>query len=89
MPRKKPCANLAIKSLPRSRSDVEAKVAEVKKAAQGEDVAAIKSATEALGEAIQKIGAAVYQGQDVPGGMKRVHSQILIPKPDRMLLKVK
>jgi molecular chaperone DnaK len=48
------------------RSDVEAKSAEVKKVAQGEDVAAIKSTTEALGQAIQKIGASVYQGSDAP-----------------------
>src|SRR5215216_5954748 len=48
------------------KSDVEAKVAEVKKSAQGEDVAAIKSATEALGEVVQKIGAAVYQGSEAP-----------------------
>ncbi len=46
------------------RSDVEAKVAEAKSAAQGEDVEKIKAATEALGLAIQKIGASVYeQGQ--------------------------
>jgi len=44
-----------------TKSDVEAKVAEVKKAAEGEDVPAIKSATEALSEAVQKIGAAVYE----------------------------
>ncbi len=50
-----------------TKSEVEAKVAEVKKAAEGEDVAAIKSATEALGQAIQKIGAAVYQEPNVPG----------------------
>jgi molecular chaperone DnaK len=50
-----------------TRSEVEAKAAEVKTAAQGEDVAAIKSATEALGQAVQKIGASVYQGQNVPG----------------------
>ena len=48
------------------KSDVEAKVAEVKKVAEGEEVAAIKSATEALGEVVQKIGAAVYQGSDTP-----------------------
>jgi molecular chaperone DnaK len=42
-------------------------VADVKKAAEGEDVAAIKSATEALGQSIQKIGAAVYQEPNVPG----------------------
>jgi molecular chaperone DnaK len=51
-----------------TRSEVEAKVSEVKNVAQGEDVAAIKSATEALGQAIQKIGASVYQGQATPGG---------------------
>jgi len=50
-----------------TRSEVEAKVAEVKKAAEGEDVAAIKSATEALGQVIQKIGAAVYQEPNAPG----------------------
>ena len=43
------------------KSDIEAKVADVRGKAQGEDVAAIKSATEALGQAIQKIGAAVYE----------------------------
>ena len=50
------------------RSEVESKVTEVKSVAQADDVAAIKSATEALGQALQKIGASVYQGQDVPGG---------------------
>jgi molecular chaperone DnaK len=46
------------------RSDVEAKTAEVKSVAQGEDVDKIKAATEELGLAIQKIGASVYeQGQ--------------------------
>jgi molecular chaperone DnaK len=47
-----------------TRSEVEAKVTEVKNASQGEDVAAIRSATEALGQAVQKIGASVYQGQN-------------------------
>jgi molecular chaperone DnaK len=50
------------------RSEVETKVTEVKSVAQGEDVAAIKAATEALGQSIQKIGASVYQGQNTPGG---------------------
>ncbi len=49
------------------KSDIEAKVADVKKAAEGEDVAAMKSATETLGEAIQKIGASVYE-QNPPTG---------------------
>jgi len=50
------------------KSEVEAKSAEVKKAAQGDDVAAIKSATEALGQTIQKIGASVYQQNPAAGG---------------------
>ena len=50
-----------------TRSEVEAKMAEVKSVLQGEDVAAIKAATEALGQAIQKIGASVYQGENMPG----------------------
>lgn len=51
------------------RSDIEAKVVEVKSAAEGEDVERIKSVTEALGQAIQKIGASVYeQGQASGGG---------------------
>jgi molecular chaperone DnaK len=50
-----------------TRSEVEAKVTEVKNASQGEDVAAIRSATEALGQVVQKIGASVYQGQNTPG----------------------
>jgi molecular chaperone DnaK len=50
------------------KSDIEKKVAEVKSKAQSDDVAAIKSATEALGEAIQKIGASVYQQPNAPSG---------------------
>ena len=49
------------------KSEVEAKAAEVKKVAQGDDVAAIKSATEALGQVIQKIGASVYQQPNAAG----------------------
>jgi molecular chaperone DnaK len=49
------------------RSDIETKVTEVKSVAQTEDVEKIKSATEALGQAIQKIGASVYeQNQAAP-----------------------
>ena len=50
------------------KSDIEAKVAEVKKAAEGEDVAAMKASTEKLGEAIQKIGASVYEQNPTAGG---------------------
>jgi molecular chaperone DnaK len=51
-----------------TKSEVEAKVADVKKAAEGEDIAAMKSATEALGQAIQKIGASVYEQPNAAGG---------------------
>jgi molecular chaperone DnaK len=50
------------------KSEVEAKVADVKKVAQNEDVEAIRSATQALSDTIQKIGGAVYQGQAAPSG---------------------
>jgi len=50
------------------RSDVETKTADVRKAAEGEDVDAIKSAVEALNEVIQKIGASVYQQGEQAGG---------------------
>ena len=51
------------------KSDVEAKIADVKKAREGEDTAAIKSAAEALSTAMQKIGEAMAQqapAQDAP-----------------------
>jgi molecular chaperone DnaK len=52
------------------RTEVEKKVADVKQAAAGEDVAKIRSETEELGQVIQKIGGAVYQqqGQAAPAG---------------------
>ena len=43
------------------KTEVDAKVADVKKAAESDDVAKIHSETEALGQVIQKIGGAVYQ----------------------------
>jgi molecular chaperone DnaK len=43
------------------KSEIEAKSAEVKKASQTDNLEAIKTATEALGQVIQKIGASVYQ----------------------------
>jgi molecular chaperone DnaK len=50
------------------KSDIEAKVAEVRSAAQGDDIDKIRSATDTLGLAIQKIGASVYeQGQATTG----------------------
>ena len=49
-----------------TKSEIETKVTEVKKVAEGEDVPAIKAATESLGESIQKIGASVYEQPNVP-----------------------
>jgi molecular chaperone DnaK len=48
------------------KSDVEAKVAEVKRVVQADNIDEIKAATQALGESIQKIGGAVYQGEAAP-----------------------
>jgi molecular chaperone DnaK len=48
------------------KTEIEAKVAGVKKIAEGEDVVSIKAATEDLGQAIQKIGASVYEAQNPP-----------------------
>ncbi len=51
-------------------SEAEAKIAAVKSALQGTGIEAIKSATQALNETMQKIGQAVYskQQQPPPGG---------------------
>ena len=45
------------------KSEVEQKVAKVREVMNGDNVEAIRSATEALGQAIQKIGGAMYQQQ--------------------------
>jgi molecular chaperone DnaK len=50
------------------KADIEAKTVEARTAAQSEDVDKIKAATEALGLAIQKIGASVYQQGPAAGG---------------------
>ncbi len=48
------------------KAEVEGKVSEVRAAAQGEDLEAIKAATSGLEQVIQKVGASLY-GQDGPG----------------------
>ncbi len=50
------------------KAEIEAKVAEVRKAVEGEDVEAMKAATDELGQLIQKIGASVYEDQEVANG---------------------
>jgi len=52
------------------RQQVEGKIAAVRSALQGSDVPNIKRSTEELSDALQKVGAAVYQaaGQPPPGG---------------------
>jgi molecular chaperone DnaK len=47
-------------------SDVEAKIAAVKEALKGADVNAIKNATQALNQSMQKIGEAIYKQQPPP-----------------------
>jgi len=49
------------------KAEVDGKVEAVKTALQGQDTAAIKSATEALSASLQKIGEAVYAAQGTPG----------------------
>jgi molecular chaperone DnaK len=58
------------------RSEIEARIADAKSALQSDDVAKIKAATEALGQAVQKIGAAAYEqgGQSATGGESEPHS---------------
>ncbi|MCC6569747.1 MAG: molecular chaperone DnaK [Anaerolineales bacterium] len=50
------------------KTEIETNVAAVKKAAEGEDASAIKAATDALGQVIQKIGASVYENPAAGGG---------------------
>jgi molecular chaperone DnaK len=52
------------------KKDVDAKIAAVKSALQGRDVSAIRKAMQELSDAMQKVGASVYQqpGQRPPGG---------------------
>ncbi|MFN8463339.1 MAG: molecular chaperone DnaK [Anaerolineales bacterium] len=50
------------------KAEIETNVAAVKKAAEGEDASAIKAATDALGQVIQKIGASVYENPAAGGG---------------------
>lgn len=53
---------------PDVKADIEAKIVEVQKTVDGEDVDSMKSAAEVLGQAIQKIGASVYAAQEVSNG---------------------
>ena len=52
------------------RSDVETKIQAVREALKGNDTAEIRQSGEQLSEALQKIGAAMYQqpGGEQPGG---------------------
>lgn len=52
--------------------DIEAKIEELKKVKEGDDADAIKKAYDALGEAVQKVGAAMYQQEgQAPEGEKK------------------
>jgi molecular chaperone DnaK len=50
------------------RSDVEAKIKDVRSALEGDDISRIRSATEALAQASQRIGAAMYQQEQPQPG---------------------
>jgi molecular chaperone DnaK len=54
------------------KQEIDAKIASVKSALQGKDVNAIRKAVQELSQAMQKVGASVYQqpGQPPPGGEK-------------------
>lgn len=45
------------------KKDIEGKIEELKKVKEGDDAEAIKKAYDTLGEAVQKVGAAMYQDQ--------------------------
>jgi molecular chaperone DnaK len=64
------------------KADIEAKVAEVKKAAEDEDVEAMKAATDVLSEAVQKIGASVYEQEQAPADEGNVTEGEEEPNPD-------
>jgi len=65
-----------------TKSEIETKVAEVKKVAEGEDIPTIKAATESLGESIQKIGASVYRQEQAPAGGEAGSSSSNDGEPD-------
>jgi len=48
------------------RSEVEAKVKEVREAMQGKDIPLIRRKTEELGQVLQKIGASMYEAAEGP-----------------------
>jgi molecular chaperone DnaK len=50
------------------RSEIEAKITDVRSVLKGEDAVKIKTATEALGQSVQKIGASVYEQGKSEGG---------------------
>lgn len=49
------------------KKDIDAKTEELKKVKEGDDLEAIKKAYDELGEAVQKVGAAMYQDQAAAG----------------------
>jgi molecular chaperone DnaK len=62
-------------------SEVESKVAAVKEALKGNDTDAIKNATQALNQTMQKIGEAIYKQQPPPGGQPGPGGQQPPPPP--------
>ncbi len=50
------------------KAEIESRIADVQGKTSGDDSAAIRAASEALGQSIQKIGAAAYQNSNTPSG---------------------
>jgi molecular chaperone DnaK len=61
------------------KAEVRAAMDEVKKVKDGEDEPAIRKAVDALGQVVQKVGAAAYQEQTPPPGTEAGSGE---PKPD-------
>ncbi len=66
------------------KSEVEGKISAVRSALQGQDISYIKSSLQALNDAMQKIGAAVYQhSTPPPGGSEGAGSAGGTPPPPK------
>ena len=61
-------------------TDVEAKIAAVREALKGTDTAAIKSATQALNQSMQKIGEAIYKQQSEPTTYRNSYAIPAMPR---------
>jgi molecular chaperone DnaK len=59
----------------KDKKEIEAKIAELKEVAKGEDIEKIKTATETLSSVIQKIGQAMYGNQKTDDGRQKTEEE--------------